>query len=163
MDELAADVEAEAGAADAAGQVGVEPEELLEDPGLLGGWDAEATVADADPYTVARPQKGHANVPAVRGVLDRVFDEVREDSAQLVGVGCDGWQRVRRLDGERHGVRRVRTQRVDDPGRERGRVAALDRQRHLPRIEPARPEDVVDDAREPIRLVRDHVEQTGAL
>ena len=44
-DELARDVEAEAGAADTAREVRVEPEELLEDPLLLGGRDPETAVA----------------------------------------------------------------------------------------------------------------------
>ena len=53
MHELAADVEAEACSADAAGQVRVEAEELLEDPRLLGRRDAEALVDDAEPDVVA--------------------------------------------------------------------------------------------------------------
>src|ERR1700747_1552563 len=44
-----------------------------------------------------------------------------------------------------------------------GRVAALDRDAHLPRVEAARPEDVVDDAGEPVGLARDHVETAGPL
>src|SRR5207342_3025001 len=47
-DELAADVEAEAGAADAASHVRVEPIELLEDPPVLRGWDPEAFVDDRE-------------------------------------------------------------------------------------------------------------------
>src|SRR5581483_4905958 len=43
-EELAADVEAEAGAADAASHVRVEAVELLEDAALLGGRDAETGV-----------------------------------------------------------------------------------------------------------------------
>ena len=52
--ELAADVEAEAGAADAAGQVRVEPEELLEDSRLLGRRDAETLVFDAEADPASR-------------------------------------------------------------------------------------------------------------
>src|ERR1700675_3021569 len=52
--ELAADVEAEAGAADAAGQVRVEPEELLEDSRLLCLRDAETLVFDLEADPAAR-------------------------------------------------------------------------------------------------------------
>src|SRR5258707_13365410 len=52
--ELAADVEAEARAADAERQVRVEPEELLEDPVPLAGGHAEAFVRDAEADRVAR-------------------------------------------------------------------------------------------------------------
>src|SRR5207245_6725605 len=46
--ELAADVEAEAGPADAAGHVRVEPVELLEDPPLLRGRAPEARLRERD-------------------------------------------------------------------------------------------------------------------
>ena len=62
-DDLAADVEAEPGAADAAGQVRVEPVELLEDRAVLGGRDPEALVGDREPDAPvraarARPRRG---------------------------------------------------------------------------------------------------------
>ena len=61
--QLAADVEAEPGAADAAGEVRVEAEELLEDAAVLGGRDAEPLVADEEadaPSPAARrgPRRG---------------------------------------------------------------------------------------------------------
>src|SRR5262245_16756967 len=46
VEELTADVEAEARAADTAREVGVEAIELLEDPHVLGGRDAETLVPD---------------------------------------------------------------------------------------------------------------------
>src|SRR5581483_3540637 len=53
--ELAGDVEPEPGAADAAGQVRVEAKELLEDPVLLGGRDAEALIGHAEPDASPAP------------------------------------------------------------------------------------------------------------
>ena len=47
--ELAADVEAEAGAADSAGHVRIEAVELLEDPLQFRLRDADALVANRDP------------------------------------------------------------------------------------------------------------------
>ena len=46
--ELAADVEAEPGAADAARELGIDAVELAEDPPLLEGRDADPFVADSD-------------------------------------------------------------------------------------------------------------------
>src|SRR4029079_11582894 len=87
LDELAADVEAEAGAPDAAREVGVEPEELLEDARLLPGRDPEALVLDADPGAVSRLAQQDPHAAAVRRVLDRVVDEVRQHLAQLARAG----------------------------------------------------------------------------
>ena len=42
-------------------------------------------------------------------------------------------------------------------------VAALDLESELLRVEPAREEDVVHDAGEPVRLARDHTEQPRAM
>src|SRR3954466_1011892 len=54
-------------------------------------------------------------------------------------------------------------QRADDLLGDRDRIAALDRDPHLARVQTARPENVVDDAGEPVGFARDHVEQSGAL
>src|SRR3954452_5726773 len=54
-------------------------------------------------------------------------------------------------------------QRDDHLVDELDRVAALDRNAHLPRVQTARPENVVDDAGEPVGFARDHVEKSGAL
>ena len=62
------------------------------------------------------------------------------------------------LKGRTHDVRIA-----DDLMRQLPGVAALDRDPHLAGVEAARPEDVVHDPREPVRLARDHVEQPVAL
>ena len=64
---------------------------------------------------------------------------------------------------ERQVLRQVRVGRRDDRRRELGRVAALDGDVQRPRLEPAHPEDVVDDPRQPLRLVGHDVEQALAL
>src|SRR6266550_5779173 len=70
--ELAADVEAEPGAADAAAHAGIEAVELLEDPALVGGRNPEPRVGDreADVPPVRREQD--RDRPALGRVLDRV-------------------------------------------------------------------------------------------
>src|SRR6266542_4376721 len=89
LEQLAADVQAEAGAADAAGQIGVEAIELLEDAAMLGGWNAQALVADREPQARPIDLDLHYHAAAVRRVLDRVVDEVRQDLSRLVRVSCD--------------------------------------------------------------------------
>src|SRR5204863_5309934 len=88
-DELPADVEAETGAADAAGHVGVEAVELLEDPALLGRRDAQAVIGDGEADVALARLDGHGDRAAVGGVLDGVVDEVPEHLAELSGVGGD--------------------------------------------------------------------------
>src|SRR5919198_750715 len=60
-DELLADVEAQAGAAHAPGQVSIEPVELLEDPHLLVNGYAETLVGDGEPDVAVRPLERHAD------------------------------------------------------------------------------------------------------
>src|SRR5437868_7469701 len=79
LDDLARDVQAEPGAADAAGHLGVEPIELLEDPCLLGGRDAEALVLDVDAHAVWPVDDAHLDLAPAGRVLDRVLDEVDDD------------------------------------------------------------------------------------
>src|SRR6266568_4462373 len=86
---LAADVEAEPGAADAAGEVRIESEELLEDPRLLGRGDSEAAVVDADPNAAAGSCERDAHAPAVGRVLDGVVDEVGQHLTELFRICGD--------------------------------------------------------------------------
>src|SRR5881396_2094408 len=65
-DELAGDIEAQSGAPDSAGHVGIDPVKLLEDAGLLGRRDAEPLVGDGEPHVLARRLEADAHVPAVR-------------------------------------------------------------------------------------------------
>src|SRR4029077_4213972 len=101
-DELAADVEAEARAADAAGHVRVEPVELLEDPAALRDGDSEALVRHRPAH--AALAAGHLDLdrPAVRRVLDGILDEVDEHLSQLLLVRGDPGKAPRRLAGQRH-------------------------------------------------------------
>ena len=87
--ELAADVEAEAGAADAAGHVGIEAVELLEDPPVLGRGDAEPGVGDREADRAVAVRDRERDRPALGRVLDRVVDEVDEHLVELAGVGDD--------------------------------------------------------------------------
>ena len=93
--ELAADVEAEPGAADAAGQVRVEAVELLEDPPLLAPAGCRGPGRRRGSGRGCRGASSATRTRAAVGrVLDRVVDEVRQHLAQLVRVGRDRRQRV---------------------------------------------------------------------
>src|SRR6266550_5308995 len=82
-DELARDVEAQTGASDPPGHVRVEPVELLEDPALLRGWDAEPLIGDGEAHVLAGSLKADVDVPARRRILDGIVEEVGHDLAQL--------------------------------------------------------------------------------
>ena len=106
-----------------------------------------------------------AHAAAVGRVLDRVVDEVR----RAPGAACPGRRRPAaapsgassdELDPRRARAPAARPRTCCASSRG---VAALDRDAHLPGVEPARPEDVVDDPREPVGLARDHVEQPAPL
>src|SRR3954447_7315073 len=86
-DELPADVEAEAGAADAAGHVRIEAVELLEDATALRRRDAEAAVRHRPEDAALAARDLHLDGPALGRVLDRVLHEVHEHLAQLLLVG----------------------------------------------------------------------------
>ena len=87
--DLAADVEAEARAADAAREIRVEAIELLEDPLVLGGRDSESPVADGESHTPLDRLQLELDPAAVRGVLDRVLDQVDEHLAKPVRICSD--------------------------------------------------------------------------
>src|SRR3954467_3551653 len=87
--ELAGDVEAEPGAAPAAGQVRVDAVELVEDPALLARRDAETGVGNAEVDRVVAAPDLELDPAAVRRVLDRVVDEVRQHLPDLVGGAED--------------------------------------------------------------------------
>ena len=91
-DDLAADVEAEAGAADAAREVRVEAEELLEDPLVLGGRDAEPAVADGEadaPVTRrrARARRGRRSGEYLTAFSTRFTSTCRSPSASAATCG----------------------------------------------------------------------------
>src|SRR5207302_9872305 len=111
--ELAADVEAEAGAADAARHVRVEPVELLEDPPALGRRDAEALVRDGPAHTTLAAEDLHLDRSSVRRVLDRVLDEVDQHLAQLLLVRRHRGEASRGIERERDALGKVRARRVD--------------------------------------------------
>ncbi len=81
----------------------------------------------------------------------------------LSGIRGDLRQAARLAHDDLDPLRRPRAQDVHHLGGDRRRVAPLDRDAHAARLEPARPEDVVHDAREPVGLARDDLEQPVAL
>jgi len=85
VDELAADVEAEAGAADAARHVRVEAVELLEDPALLGERDAEPLIEHAELQPAAPLLEREDDLDeAQRMRLLRMIEQESDHLAQIV-------------------------------------------------------------------------------
>src|SRR5215211_8980825 len=89
FDELATDVEAKAGSADALDHVRIEPVELLEDPALLVGWDPHSLVGDAEEHAALGRVDSQLDPSPVRRVLDGVLHEVHEHLPRPVLVGSD--------------------------------------------------------------------------
>src|SRR5581483_9816671 len=86
-DELAADVEAEAGAADTAVQMGFETVELLEDPLLLVRRDTVTAVRDLEAYCAASGEDAQRH--GIAAVLESVFEQVDQNLSKLLGIaGC---------------------------------------------------------------------------
>src|SRR5205823_14553497 len=152
VDELAADVEPEPGAADASRHVRIEAIELLEDATALGRRDAEPVVAHApdDVSLLALEPNGHR--PTVGRVLDGVVDEVDEYLAELLLVGPYRGKPLRRGEVESDPCGQMDPRGLDDAGRERLRIDGLDRELEPAGVEMAREEQVVDDLRQPVRL-----------
>src|SRR5262249_38295170 len=85
LDDLAAAREPEPGALEARVPAGG-AEDLREDEVLLPGGDAEAVVADGPPYGRAVLGAADDDRPAVRRVLDRVREQVRDDPCDATAV-----------------------------------------------------------------------------
>src|SRR5262249_10038900 len=100
LDDLAAESETQPGALDA-GVPAVGAEELREDEMLLLGRDAEAVVADGDPYGPAVLRGADRDRSAVGGVLDRVREQVRDDPRDPAAVGADDQRLGRQFELDR--------------------------------------------------------------
>src|SRR5206468_5445475 len=85
-DELAADVETEPGAADAAGQLRIDAVELAEDPPLLERRDPDSLVADGQPHAAVAPRHRDPHPAAGGGIFDRVVDKVEQHLPELVRI-----------------------------------------------------------------------------
>src|SRR5206468_12996112 len=91
-DQLAADVEAEAGAADGSGRAR-DAVELLEDPFLLGARNADARIANGDTKVISTGLESDLDTACAVRVLDCVADEVREHLPKLVAIRGDRLER----------------------------------------------------------------------
>ncbi len=162
LHQLAADVQAQTGAAVAAGGRGIRLRELLEHARQQDGRDADAGVPHLEP--VARPRAllvhaGDVEVDvALLRELDGVVDQVHEDLADAAGVAHDLPRGVR-LEahdqvqalfrcavGLHHGHALHQLQ----------QAAGALIQAHLPRLDPRDVQDVVDDVQERVAAFADH-------
>ena len=109
------------------------------------------------------PSTRTRDAAAVGRVLDRVVDEVDQHAADLVRVAGDERHVGRRVDEQPVRPVEVHLLRGHHLVDERQRIAVLDRDVQRVGVEAARPEDVVDGAREPVGLARDDVEQPQPL
>jgi len=87
--------------------------------------DAEPGVGHFDPRELAIPVQAQLDVSALRRVLDRVVDEVRDHLAELVLVAGHGRHVLGGPHAELDAARQVKLGRVDDALRERDRVEPL--------------------------------------
>ena len=162
-DELAADVEAEAGAADPTGHVRIEAVELLEDPAVLGGGDPEPAVVDREADRTVAVRDRERDEPALGRVLDRVVDEVDEHLPELAGVRDDVRDRLRRAQLEldrRRGDASGPPRRPPDASSTGSQLSIVTGS--LAGVETPGDEQVVDDRPEPVGLGCDHAEQLVA-
>src|SRR3954465_7739011 len=146
-DELARDEEAEATAADAAGERRIEAIELLEDPFVLRRRYAEAAVADRQPDTAVATVELDDHVPAVRRVLDRVVEQVDENLPELVLVGERDRGSAVLLPPQLDLLRSAPAGPVGRALDEGFQVGRGSRHVHPPLLELAREEDLGDDRR----------------
>src|SRR5207237_2236952 len=100
--ELPADVEPEAGSADAPAQGWVDSVELAEDLVLLGHGDADAVVADGEADPVGARLELEPDAAAVGRDLDGVVEEVDQDWPQAFAVGDGLVDRLAPRDHRRH-------------------------------------------------------------
>ena len=155
------DGEAEPGAAQLARARLVDPVEALGDAGQVAPRDADARVGHRHLDPVPGDQRSpDAHVPAARGVLDRVVDQVDQDLDEPVVIGGDGDQARRHGAGEPDAsARRPRPDdghhRVDDLV-ERGR---RQRQRDPPELDVRQLGEVADEAPEPLGVAKDDLEE----
>src|SRR5918999_830883 len=161
-DELAADVEPEPGAAHASRHVGVEAVELLEDPLVVVGRDGEALVPHREGDDAFVGVEPHLDPASVRGVLDRVLEEVDENLPRPVAIGAhEGYDRgADEVDGD--SGRRVHPHRVDDTLHEVGGVERLAGDVEAVPVQLGRPPGLADEPAEALRLVHDEREEAVA-
>lgn len=86
------DSEAKAGAFGLARILGAlaDTVELVEDIGLVAGWDARTGIADGDSQLAGEPLGAEGNLATGGGEFDGVLDEVDQRLVQPVGVAGDG-------------------------------------------------------------------------
>src|SRR5215208_1220065 len=150
LNELAADVQPEAGSNDSALHLHVRSVELLEDPlpFLLG--DPGPFVRDAEDDGLPGALDGHPD-RTTRCVLERVVDQVLKHLARPRRI-ADGVGRFRLL--ELNPRRRVpHPLLLRDVLRQRNRIEALAHERQPVGLEPARDEHVLDDPDQVLRLL----------
>ena len=96
LDQRQPDAEAAGGPLDAPVHLG----EHVEDAAQRLGRDADPVVADGDDDLLAAPLGGEPDVPAARGVLGAVGEQVAEDLGQPGQVGVEADRLGRQRDGE---------------------------------------------------------------
>src|SRR4051812_33362826 len=163
VDDLAADVEAEPGATDAAAHLGIEPVELLEDPLLLRGRDPDSLVDDVDLRGVIRARDEDVDASAFRGVLHRVLHEIHNDLAEKRLVGLDDDRLCRRLQDDEVSVERAQARRFCDGAAEVTDVDLLDVDIQGATVELSADQQLVDDLDEMLRLLLDQLQQAVLL
>src|SRR5712691_5154598 len=157
FDDLAADCEPEACAADLARVRRVDAKELVEHVALLLGRDTEPGIPDGDAGEAAVRLGRELYAPALGRVLDRVREEVADDLGDPVAFSEDD-QRLPREDRNElvHGaLGRVQLYLAGEDFRQ---VERLERQREVPLLDALQVEEVVDQRGQTATLAVDDLE-----
>ena len=154
LDELFCDRESEASAARLGRLI-----EAIEDPRDPLGRDAGTGVANVDRHPRTLGACRHRYLAAARRVPKRVGDQVREDLASPDRIGVDLERSTRHLRLERHAGRQSpRCERIDRLAYERADVDRLAMERESARLGERQRAQILDEARQHLRLIEDRDE-----
>src|SRR6266550_3205894 len=111
------------------GVAALDPLEAIEQPWQVLPSDADAIVDDTQGRDMIRRRYDALDLPAVRGVLNRIFEQVDDDRADAVGIAEDDHRMGWRLEG--HGVSRAgeRRHHLHRAARQRTKVKVIALQR----------------------------------
>ena len=155
VDDRLGDSEPEAAARDHPLGGGLGAEEPLEDPLLVGGPDADAGVRDAQHRIVSLDGQGDLDLPALRGELHGVGDEVAGELGHPRRVQGEVGDRGRdqgQLDVLARGLRPHLLHRLGGDARQ---VRVADLQRQLPRLHLGQEQQITHQVQEAFRVALD--------
>src|SRR5712692_4207354 len=137
----------------------VSAEKALENARLQISGDATPSIRDAHDIFVRGATAGHGDASALRGVLDRIIQQIEDHAAQQGFVGADGrlgciLEMQRNLFCERQGARRMHTF-----ANKFIKIKIARLERILAGVGAREGEEILDDVGEPLGLVVKHCQR----